>query len=64
MGFMTTVLVLVPAALLLGVAVLTGVGSRRRGSSVVVTTLSGVFFPVAWVVWYGRDMHPCTRRPA
>ena len=37
------------------VAVVTGVGSRRRGAGWAVTALGAIFFPVAWVVWYVRD---------
>ena len=59
---MTAVLTLVPAVLSLGIAVLTAVGSRRRGSSVPVAALSGVFFPIVWVAWYVRDVRPYARR--
>lgn len=48
----------------LGLAVLTGLGSRRRGAGPVVTVLSAVFFPFAWVVWYVHDVHPYRHRRA
>jgi hypothetical protein len=34
---------------------LTGFGSRRRGSSILVTIASAVLFPFAWIEWYVRD---------
>ena len=43
-------------------AVMTGVGSRRRGAGRAVVALSAVFFPVTWVLWYLRDMPPVYRR--
>ena len=39
----------------LGLMVLTSLGSARRRASAPVAILSGFFFPVAWVVWYVRD---------
>ena len=39
----------------LALMVLTSLGSARRRASAPVAILSGVFFPVAWVVWYVRD---------
>lgn len=53
------VLVLVPAAALLGLAVTTGIGQRRRGGGVGLSVAAGVFFPISWVVWYLTDRpHP------
>ena len=49
---------------LLGLAVLTGLGSRRRGGAPVVVLLSAAFFPVAWVAWYLSDVHPYRHRDA
>lgn len=51
-------------ALELGLSVLTGLGSRRRGAGPVVVLLSAVFFPVAWVGWYVHDVHPYRHRRA
>ena len=48
----------------LGLAVLTGLGSRRRGAGPVVTVLSAMLFPLAWVVWYVHDVHPYRHRRA
>jgi len=36
-------------------AVLTMRGERQRGRSWVVVALAGVFFPLAWTVWYVCD---------
>lgn len=38
--------------------VLTGAGSRRRGAGWPATIVSGLLFPLAWVVWYARDERP------
>lgn len=46
----------------LGLAVLTGLGSRRRGAGPVVVALSAVFFPLTWVAWYVHDVQPYRRR--
>jgi hypothetical protein len=51
-------------ALELGLSVLTGLGSRRRGDGPVLVLLSAVFFPVAWVGWYVSDVHPYRHRHA
>ncbi len=48
--------------LVLALPVLTAVGARRRGAGVVASVVTGVFFPIAWAVWYLRDEHPY-RRP-
>jgi hypothetical protein len=36
-------------------AVLTTIGSCRRGVSVGPSVLCGLVFPVTWVAWYVRD---------
>lgn len=46
------------AGLVLLFAVLTGLGSRRRGTSVPVAVLAGVFFPATWIAWYINDGRP------
>lgn len=51
-------------AVQLGLAVLTGLGSRRRGSGPAVVLLSALFFPVAWAGWYVSDVHPYRHRHA
>ena len=49
----------------LSLMVLTAIGSHRRGNGVRVAVLSGIFFPLAWVVWYARDELPGGhRRPS
>jgi hypothetical protein len=50
---LVTVLVLGAPYLLL--AVLTTIGSCRRGVAVGPSVLCGLVFPVTWVVWYIRD---------
>jgi hypothetical protein len=42
-----------------GLGALTASGSRRRGAGRLTAVVSGLFFPVTWVVWHVRD----TRRP-
>ena len=37
---------------------LTSFGQRRRGHGLWAALLAGVFFPIAWAVWYLRDEHP------
>lgn len=51
-------------AVQLGLSVLTGLGSRRRGAGPAVVLLSSLFFPVAWVAWYVSDVHPYRHRQA
>ena len=51
----------VAAALLLLLAVLTALGSRRRGASRPVSVLAGAAFPATWTFWYVRDEHPYHR---
>ncbi|HZY76648.1 MAG TPA: hypothetical protein VFE40_10040 [Jatrophihabitantaceae bacterium] len=36
-------------------AVLTGVGARRRGSSRWQAAVSAAGFPLTWIAWYVRD---------
>lgn len=40
---------------------LTALGARRRGASPPVVVLSGLFFPLAWAVWYVQDELPLRR---
>lgn len=63
MGLVTSdaFLFAVLAAPVVAVAVLTGVGSRRRGAPWPLAAVSGALFPVTWVVWYVRDEHPLSR---
>ena len=49
------------AAAVVGLAVLTGLGARRRGAGALATVVSGLAFPVAWTLWYVRDEHPYRR---
>ena len=55
---MTLVLALTPASLVVMLAALTVVGSRRRGAAPALAVLSGLFFPVTWVAWYVWDEQP------
>lgn len=50
------------AVALLALAVLTALGSLRRGARLPTAALSGLFFPVTWVLWYLRDVHPYAGR--
>lgn len=50
------------AVALLALAVLTALGSLRRGARLPAAALSGLFFPVTWAVWYLRDVHPYAGR--
>lgn len=50
------------AVALLALAVLTATGSYRRGARLPLAALSGLFFPVTWVLWYLRDVHPYAAR--
>lgn len=49
---LVVVLLAAPAVVL---ACLTASGSRRRGARARLAVMSGVLFPVTWVVWYVRD---------
>ncbi len=59
---MLLVLAALVVCLALAVPVTTAVGARRRGLGVPAAVVVGVFFPVAWVVWYLRDERPYARR--
>jgi predicted membrane metal-binding protein len=52
------VFVLVLASAVVALMVLTALGARRRGSSVLQAAIAGIVFPVTWSVWYARDEHP------
>jgi hypothetical protein len=55
------------AAMMLTLPVLTALGARRRGLAAPRAAVAGLFFPVTWTVWYVRDEHPYQRthrRPA
>jgi hypothetical protein len=39
----------------IGLAALTFVGERRRGSDISVAVCAGLAFPATWFVWYARD---------
>jgi hypothetical protein len=59
--------IVVAVVLALGVlllAVLTGTGEHRRGARAPVVLLAGLFFPLAWLVWYLRDERPYRRDAA
>ena len=49
------ILALLLGAAVLGLMVLTAVGERRRGNGIGLSVVAGLFFPIAWVVWYQRD---------
>ena len=53
--------VVVGGLVLLALAVLTAQGSMVRGLHPGRAMLTGMFFPVTWVVWYARDEHPWAR---
>ncbi len=56
---LTLVSIAVAVAVLLGpLAAMTAHGAQRRGNGAWIAALSGLFFPVTWVVWYLRDEHP------
>jgi hypothetical protein len=40
----------------LALGTLTAFGSRRRGRTLRLALLEGLFFPVAWVIWYAVDV--------
>lgn len=58
-GAVTAVLAIGLVALVLGL--LTASGALKRGNSGRRATLSGMFFPITWVVWYVYDEHPYRR---
>lgn len=43
-------------------ALLTAVGSWRRGESAGRTWLCGFAFPATWVIWYVEDNHRAGRK--
>jgi hypothetical protein len=43
-------------AALLGLAMLTYIGSQRRGDSLAMSILSAAMFPAAWTLWYIKDV--------
>ncbi len=49
---------LVCAVIFLAMMALTIAGARRRGQHLPVAVIAGIFFPVAWTVWYLRDEQP------
>ena len=49
------------AAVVLPLPVLTGLGAHRRGLAAPRAAVAGLFFPVTWTVWYVRDEHPYQR---
>lgn len=51
------------AVLVLPLAVLTGIGARRRGRGIPQAVLAGLLFPVTWAAWYVSDEHPYRRGP-
>ena len=57
----SAVIALVLLVLLLVPFVLTALGARRRGNSLLSAAVAGLFFPVTWTVWYLRDEHPYRR---
>ena len=52
---MYALVALAAASPVVGLAVLTGLGQRRRGARPLTVAMAGMFFPVAWVGWYVRD---------
>ncbi|TIC83868.1 hypothetical protein E8D34_15000 [Nocardioides sp. GY 10113] len=60
MAVAVALLAVAPCVLL---ALLTGLGQRRRGTSGPLVALAGLAFPVTWLIWYLRDERPF-RRPA
>jgi hypothetical protein len=48
-------LLAVLGVLALPVAVLTGVGERRRGGRWPAVALAVIAWPAAWTIWYVRD---------
>jgi hypothetical protein len=50
------VALLVVIAMVVALATLTAVGERRRGGRFAIVVIAGLFFPLAWVAWYRRDV--------
>jgi hypothetical protein len=44
-----------PAVAWLAIASLTAFGARRRGQRWRSAWLSGLFFPLTWIIWYEVD---------
>ena len=53
--------VLLAGSILL-LAALTAVGARHRGNPMWLAALSGLAFPLVWVLWYVHDEHPYAAR--
>ncbi len=51
----------VAVCLVLGVAVLTGIGSYRRGTRPPLSVLAGTDFPATWTVGHVHDEQPYHR---
>ena len=52
---MYALVALIAVSPVVGLAILTGLGQRRRGVRPLTVAMAGVFFPVTWVGWYVRD---------
>lgn len=50
--------VLALAVLALALAVLTGLGDRRRGHALPHALAAALLFPATWAAWYVVDEHP------
>ncbi|WP_122817720.1 hypothetical protein [Nocardioides pantholopis] len=42
-------------------AVLTGLGERRRGAAAWLSVVAGMLFPITWIAWYLKDERPARR---
>lgn len=51
----------VVVSFVLSVAILTGIGSHRRGTRLPLSVLAGTVFPITWAVWYVHDEQPYLR---
>jgi hypothetical protein len=56
------VVVIFLAVAWLALSALTAAGSLRRGRGRCLAVLTGLFFPVAWVMWYLIDERRAGRR--
>ncbi len=54
----TGALVVLAVAVVVAPGVLTMLGARRRGSGRPLAVVSGLVFPVTWVIWYVLDENP------
>jgi hypothetical protein len=52
---LTAALLVLPVLALLGLAVATAQGARRRGVGRPAACALGLVFPVTWVAWYALD---------